>query len=352
MIPVLYPMKADDDEKRLELAWDSPEWWAERKFDGARYLMRKENGEVRFVSRQKSKKTGLPVDKTENVPHLVELLSSRLPDGTVLDGEIITHENCKSNEVTKIMGALPEKAIERQEKDGYVKYVVFDCLYYNGHNIMERPYISRRELLEKLFQNGLKDLEYVLLAPVYKDNKREVYEQIVREGGEGVILKNIHSKYIPDKRPKNTWIKVKKYNTYDVIVVGYTEPTKEYKGKYPENWPYWEDGVPVTKDYYMGWIGAIRFGQYVPKKFIVEAGIPEEKITDVDETRDYYLIELGQTDGLSDEMKEFFTRNKDQMIGSVIEIGGMERTKDGAIRHPRFLRIREDKDPKECVWEG
>jgi hypothetical protein len=371
-LPVLYPMGAVSIKpEKLEKLWGDPNWIAERKYDGSRYLIRKENGNINVVSRQKSKSTGLPVDKTENVPHLVEIFS-KLPDGTILDGEIITHENCTSNDVTSIMGSKPALAIEKQEERGLVKYVIFDILFYNGHDLRGFKYAQRRTAIQELYHKFFKDLHHpnfnpmdkdsVLLAPVYTEDKEAIHTKIVQEGGEGIILKNLSATYIDGKKPRETWVKVKKYDTYDCVIMGFTEPTKEYVGKLVqenengelveellETYPYWgkpdseellykenkpvrkllDDGwIPVTKPYFNGWIGAIRFGQY----------------------RDGELVEVGQTSGMDEDTKHILSTNPNQYIGQVIEVGAMEQIKKtGALRHPRFLFFRNDKNPEDCI---
>lgn len=371
-LPIIFPMGAKTDEKRTLMAWDNPNWVCERKYDGSRYLCRIEHdGKVRFVSRQKSKSNGLPVDKTENVPHLVEFFKY-YPAGTIFDGEIITHENCTSSEVTSIMGSLPERAIELQSKNGYVKYVIFDLLFYNGKDFRSYPYELRRMTLEEMFKHKN---EYVFLAPVVKENKKEFFKTVVQSGGEGVILKNIHKPYIDNKKPTDTWIKVKKHDTFDVVVIGYTKPTKEYTGKQIEKWEYWEgpqgnkimatdllsnrlldDGwVPITRDYYNGWIGAVRFAQWFPELEYIKRR-KQNKIPEAIEKLEingitHYLVEIGQTDGLSDKWKQEFTEKQDYYLGKVIEVEGMEQlTTTGAIRHPAFKQLREDKDSKECIF--
>jgi len=381
-LEVMYPMGAlSAKTEKLDTLWDNHNWVCERKYDGSRYLCRIENDEVRFVSRQKSRQTGLPVDKTENVPHLVEIFSD-FPNGTIFDGEIITHENGNSNEVTSIMGSKPERAIQLQKERGWLKYVVFDVLYYDGTDFRNQPYKVRRKAVEQLIDGFLinnfshsergNGSDYVFPAPIIKDNKKAFYKKVVEEGGEGVMLKNIHKPYIVGKKPTDTWLKVKKYATYDVVILGYTEPTKEYTGNYPDDWQYWETAAgkihhtkesalqceysmaPITKDYYMGWIGAVIFGQWIPQdqyeERVKEKKLKPSNIMEEINGVPHYLVEIGQTDGLSDEWKEKFTENQQFYLGKVMEVGGMEQLPDTyAIRHPRFIRIREDKQSNECI---
>lgn len=357
-LPVLYPMGAVSIKpEKLELLWEDKNWVAERKYDGSRYLIRKENDTITVVSRQKSKSTGLPVDKTENVPHLVEIFS-KLPNGTILDGEIITHENCTSNDVTSIMGSKPDLAIQKQEERGLVKYVMFDILFYNGHDLKDFMYSKRRialtELYHKFFNDSYQsfynpmDKDSVLLAPIYTEDLEAIHTSIVKGGGEGIILKNLRATYIEGKKPRETWVKVKKYDTYDCVIMGFTEPTRDYSGKELETWQYWECSggnpylkqnksvaelealgcEPVTKPYFNGWIGAIVFGQY----------------------KDGELVEIGQTSGIDDDTKEVISLHKEDYIGRVIEVGAMEQLKGTfALRHPRFLHFRTDKNAEDCI---
>ena len=105
------PMKyyAASDEK-IDRACETNDWFGEKKIDGALYLATlTEKGDYLF-SRTPSKKTGLLVDKSENVPHIMNALSV-LPKGTILLGEIY-YPNGTSKNVTSIMGCLPEKAKE------------------------------------------------------------------------------------------------------------------------------------------------------------------------------------------------------------------------------------------------
>ena len=87
-------------------------------------------------------------------------------------------------------------------------------------------------------------------------------------------------------------------------------------------------GFTHGKGKYNETIGAVVFGQYVDGK----------------------LTELGQASGMSDEIRMKMGRTPDQFIGRVVEIQGMERLKSGAIRHPRFMSMRSDKQPDDCIW--
>lgn len=353
---ILLPMGAKEvkNEEKMEALWDDPNYVAEEKYDGSRYL----SVGGRFFSRRISVKDGFPVEKTENVPHLAIVLQ-KYPN-LILDGEVY-YEGMTSNEVTSIMGALPNKAQARQRERGWLKYVIFDILRdFDGNWLLDKPWSERREILEDTFDLIQKDcqdigkteIEHFEISRVVIKDKREFYDEIMSRGGEGVILKNINGKYLPDKRPMWNWVKVKKHLTDDVVIMGFKPPVREYEGKELDNWQYWElangekieangrkdameiSGMlgvpiePVTKFYFHGWIGAVTFGKY---------------------DKDGNLVELGYCSGLTEEMRKDMSENPDKYIGDCMEISAMEKTKDGFYRHPQFSRMRPDKNPSDCV---
>lgn len=287
---MLIPMNAKDSGGKREALLDNPEYIAEIKYDGSRYLC--DHG--RFISR-------LSKDKTANVPHLHEVLKDY---DCILDGEVY-YPGGTSNTTTEIMGSKPERAIELQKEQGWIRYVVFDILELNGVSLVDKPWAHRRAILETYYWMNIDDCSYIDISEVYKD-KHKALEFAQVNNLEGIMLKNIHSTYAPGKRPEHYWYKVKKHMTYDVVITG----TTEGKGKYE------------------GLIGAVTFGLY---------------------DRDT-LVSCGQCAGMTDAIRKDISSNPQGYIGKVLEIGAMERTKDGNFRHPVWKLLRDDKEPKDCLW--
>ena len=130
--------------------WESGEWIAQEKKDGAWYQLEKtDDGHIYLFGRTVSKVTGEYTEKSANVPHIVEWAQKYLPNGTTLVGEIYIPGG-KSNDVTKIMGCTPENAKRRQYEPenfklfgGPVHYYVFDCIRYRGEDLCDESTIDR-----------------------------------------------------------------------------------------------------------------------------------------------------------------------------------------------------------------
>lgn len=350
------------DLEKMDEIWESDDYIAEEKYDGSRYL----SVGGRFFSRKVSVKTNFPVEKTDNVPHLVAILD-RYPL-LILDGEIYI-EGAKSNQVVSIMGAKPEKALARQALQGNVSYVVYDILRdVDGNWLTNLPWIDRRgvleEQLEMVFNDNFIAENDITLSDYVTTDKKEFNARIMRRGGEGVMLKNKNGTYHPDKKPRWNWIKVKQEITSDVIITGFKPAVREYKPQREElflTWQYYEtsngnlimlDGEggvmdyklthgisvePVSKFYFHGWIGAVEFSQYNAKGAVNELG----ELVD--------LVQVGYCSGIKEKLRKDMTDDKELYLGECMEISAMERTKDGYFRHPQFLRMRPDKNQKDCV---
>ena len=148
---------------------------------------------------------------------------------------------------------------------------------------------------------------------------------------------------------------------------------KKYEGKFPnDRWAYWENGcgglmpesnaltisakqmieegwTPVTKFYYFGWIGNIKFDVLTPSRTTNKMQLG---LVTVDK-KIYNTVQCGECKGISEEVAIEFTNNKDKYLGTVIEVecnGVFEAT--GKLRHPRYLRDRPDKSFDQCTWEN
>lgn len=328
--------------EELEQMFDSGKYLISRKIDGCWYQLEKIDADTVYLfSRTVSKKTGELTEKIKCVPHIEEWAKKTLPDETIVIGEIYA-KNGKSNNVTSIMGALPCKAVERQfstdEFGGPLHFYIHDIIRYWGEDITQVPLKRRLSYLHP-FLLGKED--YIEIAKYYCTQNtcslfpyvdpHQYLEDIFADGGEGIVLKYMDGLYQPGKRPTYNK-KVKTEVSFDVIITGFVDPEREYKGKELDNWSYWVKNQPVTKAYYYAWKAGFTIGAYDKEDNIVEIG--------------------SISAGMTDELRELFATNPQNYLGKVVEIQAMSvDKKEQTVRHGRLVRFRDDKSQKECTLE-
>ena len=235
--------KNKDPKVEIKKAVFSDKYFAARKIDGNWALIIKDmEGNLHMRGRSETVNGGY-TDKIDWIPYVSKELE-RLPNGTVLLGEIFLPKDERSRAVTTIMGCLLDKSLKRQEDpDKRIHFYVFDCLAYNGKSIMNESiekrvhYYLGGELFDILNNN-----EYVHLANYYEG--QELWDYIARvlaAGGEGVVLQSKDGIYEPKKRKAWKSIKVKKEieNEIDLFFTGKWLPsTQLYNGREITNWIY------------------------------------------------------------------------------------------------------------------
>jgi ATP-dependent DNA ligase len=189
-------------------------WVMEPKLDGVRWQVLIEDAVDQFgtevIKCVRVRSIGGRNLKEHKTPrHLGEALKE-LPSGTILDGELIAGD-CSSD-----VGSLSQRGKQR--------YVVFDVLAFGGKDTTRHPWEQRRELLEGMFKTvtdaPLIDspfVEITLVAPVDLD----VLEAWVTYGAEGAVCKRRDARYSPGGRPRSGFVKIKPKQTTDAIVRGW-----------------------------------------------------------------------------------------------------------------------------------
>jgi hypothetical protein len=347
------------------------DWYAEEKLDGDRRIAQFCDDAVRFTGRKLSEKSGLFVEKTDNVPHLNGrphvLPGKKIPytpfptalAGTVLDGEMISATpGARSKDVTSIMGSLPDKAIDKQLERGWLKYMVFDCLFYKGEDLRGQMLLRRRRYLRKVLEEwGNPYAKLVTSNTTNTETPEDLLARVLRAGGEGIILKDLRSTYGNEK----AWVKVKREVTEDVVIIGYDAPaeeTEKTESYVDENGIKKKRVLEVSKSRLAeaGWIGAIRFAQYqavAPGFENVTRLFYTPPLVDsyVKDGVKYVLTYCGSCSGMDDSVRADISANKDKYLGRVVEILANDREFTGKFRHPRMIEFRDNKNASDCIWE-
>jgi DNA ligase-1 len=327
MLPMLAIATNLDDIEKKRMGYH-----LEAKLDGWRCIATKEGNQVHLTSR-----TGKPF--TMKVPHIVAQLQE-IPFDFVIDGELGYLDHTKTerpvvfdyNKGARVLGSGETVARMKQkriydETGEHISFVVFDILSMDDVDFaadvaltIEQPYSERRAELSEFFlyvhHHRVRDVYQSEAFSWYTiDELLEYYNEIVSYGGEGVMLKDPNSLYVPGKRPANTWYKLKADETIDVVIM------KDYK---------------PGKGKYEGQVGAIMVGAHGPDPLL---GYQDN------------LMFVAYVSGMTDEVRRELTDHWDMYVNRVVEIKhfGKVGLESGGLRHPQFVRFRNDKNPYDCL---
>ena len=329
-----------------------------RKYDGAWNMLIKDNeGNFHLRSRTESVNGGYH-DKAKWIPHITEELSW-LPNGTVLLGEICFPDNEGSRKITSVLNCLKDKCIERQKKNGYLYFYVFDVIAYDKKSLLDVNFEIRiNSYLEKELSK-IKEGKYVFSAE-YKTGQElwDLYGEVIAKGGEGIVITKKDALYAPGKRTARMTLKMKKEitSTIDAFLDGdYKPATKDYKGKEIETWSYWinnrtgeksneckflnytngEPWEPVTKAYFYGWASAVSLS-------VMKDGTP---------------VRVAWISGITDELKKGIVEQPEKWKNKVVELTCMEVEQSSemecgySLRHGKIVCFRDDKPFEDCDFD-
>ncbi len=309
-LPIKPPLKPQLALTRKALP-KGEEWAYEPKLDGFRAIVYVDGEESYIQSR-----SGKPLSR-----YFPEL--SFPPGRYVLDGELVIRDAEGNPTFDSLQMRLhpAESRIKLLSKEIPATFVAFDMLADGKKKLLEQPLRERRDRLEALTKKG-KSIE---LTPLTADTAQA--DEWLRKT-EGVIAKQLDAPYVPGKR--KGMAKVKRERTIDCVVVG-LRPGKE-KGTV---------GSLI--------LGLYDGGQLRPIGHI--SGFSAERKRSLREM--LKPLETGQH-GRAEPSRWASERDLEWIElrpELVIEVG-YDHAAAGRIRHgTRFLRFRDDKEPRECRFE-
>lgn len=294
------------------------DWQAEWKWDGIRGQIVKRNDELFIWSRGEEL-------VTEQFPEL-HFLKDELPNGTVLDGEILSVKDGKVQSFSTLQQRLNRKTINKaQLNDAPIGFYTYDVLEYKSEDIRQQPLQNRRQILVQLI-NQLPTKDVVLLSPVIEfDSWEKLAElrQTARDlNSEGIMLKKQNSVFHTGRKRGDWWKwKINPY-TVDTVMI------------------YAQKGSGRRANFYTDYTFAVKDGD----KYITIA-----------------KAYSGLTDKEIKEVNSFVNKNAIEKFGPVrtvkpalvfeIAFEGIaesKRHKAGlALRFPRIARWRKDKKVDE-----
>lgn len=182
--------------------FDDDSYITELKFDGIRLELSKFNNQIKLYSRHKN-------DVSRKFQ---ELLNLDVPDGTVLDGEVIVMGADGSPDFEAVM----ERFMSNNSPHKII-YCIFDIVYSNGQSIASMPLTQRKEVLKSLEINH----PNAFVLEGIKGNGVSYFNTVKEKGLEGIVLKKANSAYDIGRRSKS-WIKIINYDFTEVLINVYT----------------------------------------------------------------------------------------------------------------------------------
>ena len=302
---------------------DINEWQAEWKWDGIRGQIIKRNAELFVWSRGEE----LMTDKFPEYQQLQDLL----PNGTAIDGEIISLAAAASEDRFSV---LPFSALQtrigrknitaKQLKEAPVGFIAYDLAEENGIDIRTLPMTERRQKLEALLQKI--DLPFIHISPVIRlgswDELKEIRKQSRDKGSEGIMLKRKNSEYKTGRKRGDWWKWKIDPLTIDAVMV------------------YAQKGSGRRSNLYTDYTFAVRDGDKLVTFAKAYSGLTDKEFAQIDHfVKRNSLEKFGPVRTVKPEL----------VFELAFEgIAESKRHKSGvALRFPRMSRWRKDKKPGE-----
>ena len=301
------------------------DWMYELKFDGIRAIAVKNGGKVNLISRNENELRG-------RFPEIAEAVRKISIRECVIDGEVVALDEEGRSSFQLL------QALEMEGRKAPICFYVFDLLQLEGRSLIKLPLTQRKEVLAKLCDDVGDPIRF---SGEIGSDASTLLGEIKRRGLEGIVGKQRNSAYEPGRR-SGAWIKLKCVNEQEFVIGGYTPPggSRKYFGAILVG--YYKD----MKLLFAGKVGSGFTGktlsilyqkfQKAARDHCPFANLPEK--------------EAGQwAQGITPSMMKKMHWVKPMFLA---QIKFAEWTRDGKLRQPVFLGLREDKDPREVSRES
>ncbi|MEN3370922.1 MAG: bifunctional non-ous end joining protein LigD [Verrucomicrobiota bacterium] len=310
------PMKP----RLLEAPPTAGDWLYELKFDGIRLIAVKNGEKVSLISRNENELAGRFAEAATDIKALP------IKD-CVIDGEVVALDE-KGGSSFQLL-----QAHETEGRRAPIYYYVFDLLQAAGKSLVGLPVERRKELLSSLCKDAGGSIRF---SGEIGGDPVALLREVKRLGLEGVIGKQCGSVYEPGRR-SGAWIKLKCVNEQEFVIGGFTPPQGARKH-----------------------FGAVLVGYYEKKRFLfagkVGTGFDTKllaslhKLLKAEKRDDCPFADLPSKQG--GQWVQGITPGMMRQINwvnpvFVCQVKFAEWTRDGKLRQPVFLGLREDKAAEE-----
>jgi len=305
------PMLATLTDERFS----SSDWLFERKLDGERCLAFRRRSRLQILSRNRQR-------LNDTYPELIEALAEQPPEHFIVDGEIVAFDG-KATSFSRLQQRLGITDPDAARASGIKVYLyLFDVLYLDGFDTTRLPLRARKKLLRQAFR-----FRDPLRFTTHRNEHGETfYQEACDKDWEGIIAKRADALYVHSR--SRDWLKFKCVNRQELVIVGFTEPHGSRSG-----------------------FGALLLGYYDDDELRYAGKVGTGFDEDTLRTLHDKLSELEQQDSAVADPPDN-THGVHWVAPSLVgEIGFTEWTRDGRLRHPRYLGLRHDKPAHDVVRE-
>jgi bifunctional non-homologous end joining protein LigD len=295
-----------------------PGWLFEIKYDGVRVLAERDEDRMTLYGRSGD-------DVTARYPEVARALRALPVSRFVLDGEIVASGEDGRPSFQRLQARMHltrADDIDAARAAVPVTGIFFDCLALEGRDLRRRALLERKRCLELLVpaRGVVRYCEHVA------GGGSAFFEAVGELGLEGVVAKRAASGYAGGR--SRDWLKAKCQRRQEFVIGGYTAPQGS-----------------------RGHFGALHLGLYEGERLVyvskVGTGFDERTLTAIAKrlaplARSASPFAAGSPPGRGHHWVE------PQLVA---EVRFTDWTADGGIRHPTFLRLRDDRRPEECRRE-
>lgn len=290
-------------------------WIFEMKYDGYRLVCGRDGHDVVLLSRNKRALTA-------TFPEIARALHALPFPRIIIDGEVVCPDaggrpNFQSLQKRGMLRRSLD--IRRAAAELPATLYVFDLLAFDEYDVRGLPLLERKRLLRQLIpEKGV-----LQFADHIADRGEDFFRAAEALGVEGMVGKNAQSKYKAGR--SSDWIKVRASKHDDFVIVGFTAPGGSRSGFGALHLANYADGALE----YAGSVGTGFTARMIADihQQLLPLKVPQPACARAPAGREHTWV-----------APHF-----------VCEVKYLEWTGEGLLRHPVFTRLRDDKNPEECI---
>jgi bifunctional non-homologous end joining protein LigD len=312
------PVQGESVELMLAETVDKPftraGWLFELKYDGYRLVAAKARDRSRLITRNGN-------DATDTFPEIARALAALPFEHVVLDGEVVVQDETGKPSFQRLQqrGRYLQSSDRQAALEHQATFFAFDLLGFGNFDLRALPLVERKRLLRRVLPSA----GFLRFADHIETRGEDFFRAAENLELEGIVAKKSASKYKGGR--SNEWFKIRIDKSDDFVIVGYTAPRGSRTA-----------------------FGALQLGIYRDGELTyagsVGTGFTDKQLREIKKLLDPHIratppLKYPPPGKGNTWVEPLF----------VCEVRFKEWTDEPLLRHPAFLRMRDDKKPSECV---